>query len=386
MLTIEKVDLHLIEVRRNTGFPSQHVIVEMTTDHGIGWGEMSDLGHLPLYQFDLELLGRTLNDLLVGKDAENRLAIETSMARAFTDEGHMYSRSGLVRQGVDLAVIDAMGRHHGLPAATLLGGARRDSIEVCYPLFRGAAGDKLGHLETVAAKSADGFGLFRMYTGGDLDAERAFLEAFRSRYPTLRIKSFDFSNRLSWRESLRWTEVLAEAVEPELVESATPRDDYDGMRAFAKRSRWPHSEHVVSTTHAWRLVRHGAVDILNVSPYVLGGITPALRVAEFAAVAGVGVLIGTTQEMGIGTAAAAIVGAVAPSIDHPCDNVGPRLYVEDVLTTPIRYVEGRLMVPDGPGLGVDVDRERVRALGEGVRLGIGLSPAELVDRRVAAPG
>ena len=188
MLKIEKVDLHLIEVRRNTGFPSQHVIVELTTDHGIGWGEMSDLGHLPLYQFDLDLLGRTLNDLLAGRDAENRLAIESTMARAFTDEGHMYSRSGLVRQGVDLAVIDAVGRHHGLAATTLLGGARRDSLEVCYPLFRGAPGDALdGHLETVAAKSIEGFGLFRLYTGGDLAAERAFLEAFRTRYPAFRI-------------------------------------------------------------------------------------------------------------------------------------------------------------------------------------------------------
>ncbi len=94
MLKIEKVDLHLIEVRRNTGFPSQHVIVELTTDHGIGWGEMSDLGHLPLYQFDLDLLGRTLNDLLAGRDAENRLAIESAMARGFTDEGHCTAGRG----------------------------------------------------------------------------------------------------------------------------------------------------------------------------------------------------------------------------------------------------------------------------------------------------
>jgi L-alanine-DL-glutamate epimerase-like enolase superfamily enzyme len=387
MLTIARVDLHLIGVRRHTGFPSQHVIVELTTSHGTGWGEMSDLGHLPLYQFDLDLLGRTLNDLLVGKDAEDRLGIEAMMVRAFPDEGHMYSRSGLVRQGVDLAVIDAIGRYHGLPATTVLGGRRRDSVPVCYPLFRLAAGDLPDrHLETVATKSAEGFDLFRLYTGGDMAAERAFLEAFRSRHPALRIKSFDFSNVLPWRDALRWTAELAEIVDPELVESATPRDDLDGMRAFAKRSRWPHSEHVVSTSHAWRLVRFGAVDVLNVSPYVLGGITPALRVADFAAVARIGVLIGTTQEMGIGTAAAAVLGGVAPSIDHPCDNVGPRLYTADVVDPPICYENGHLMVPDGPGLGVTVDRERLRALGEGVRIGVGLSPRELVDRVVRPAG
>ena len=373
MLKIEKVDLHLIEVRRNTGFPSQHVIVELTTDHGIGWGEIDDLGHLPLYQFDLDLLGRTLNDLLAGRDAENRLAIESAMAREFTDEGHMYSRSGLVRQGVDLAVIDAVGRHHGLAATTLLGGARRDYLEVCYPLFRGAPGDALdGHLETVAAKSIEGFGLFRLYTGGDLAAERAFLEA---------------SNPLSGVP-----DQVIRLLEPADLAgvSALDRGARGGVRTGAGRERHP----------ARRLRRHAGVrETESVAAFGARRVDDAclatrppwcgrhpqrltvcprrhhpgeIRVAEFAAVAGVGVLIGTTQEMGIGTAAAAIVGAVAPTIDHPCDNVGPRLYVEDILTTPMRYSDGRLMVPEGPGLGVDVDRARVQALGNGVRLGAGL--------------
>lgn len=121
MLTIERVELHLVQVLRNTGFPTQHVIVELTTNRGPGWGEMSDLGHLPSYQFDLGLLERTLNELLRGMAVEERHAIEARMAAAFPDEGHMYSRSGLVRQGIDLAVIDALGRDRGLSAAAVLG-------------------------------------------------------------------------------------------------------------------------------------------------------------------------------------------------------------------------------------------------------------------------
>jgi muconate cycloisomerase len=383
MLTIERVDLHLVQVLRNTGFPSQHVIVELSTNHGAAWGEMSDLGHLPLYQFDLRFLTRTLNELLRGLDAEQRFAIDMRMTSAFPDEGHMYSRSGLVRQGVDLAIVDAIGRYRGLSAATVLGGSRRASIEVCYPLFRLGPGESPdAHLDAVASKVAEGFRLYRLYTGGDLAAERAFLERFRDRFPDCRIKSFDFSNRLDWRESLTWTEALAEVCDPHLVESATYRDDLDGMAAFARRSRWPHSEHVVSTSHAWRLVRHGAVDILNISPYVLGGLTPSLRVAEFAAVAGIGVLVGTTQELSVGTAAAAALGATAPRMDHPCDNVGPRLYVDDVVVSPVRYVDGRLEVPTGPGLGAEVDRERLRVLAAPDGIGVPLSSKELVDRRI----
>jgi muconate cycloisomerase len=385
VLTIERVALHLVQVRRNTGFPTQHVLVELVTANGVGWGEMSDLGHLPSYQFDLALLERTLGDLLRGLDARERHAIEARLARAFPDEGHMYSRSGLVRQGVDLAVIDIIGRDLGLPATAVLGGAIRDRAAVCYPLFRVGPGEPIDpYLATVADKVAEGFRLFRLYTGGDLAAERALLEGFRARFPDCRIKSFDFSNRLDWRVSLRWTEALAEVAEPELVESATRRDDLDGMRAFARGSRWPHSEHVVSTSHAWRLVRHGSVDILNISPYVLGGITPALRVADFAAIAGIGVLIGTTQELGVGTAAAAVLAGVVPRLDHPCDNVGPRLYLDDVVVDDRRYEEGHLLVPTSPGLGVEVDRERVASLGSGITLGLSMTADELIDRRVRA--
>lgn len=383
MLTIERVELHLVQVLRNTGFPTQHVIVELTTNRGPGWGEMSDLGHLPSYQFDLGLLERTLNELLRGMAVEERHAIEARMAAAFPDEGHMYSRSGLVRQGIDLAVIDALGRDRGLSAAAVLGGAVRPSVDVCYPIFRLTPGEAPEpHLDAIATQVAEGFRLFRLYTGGDLAAERAFLAGFGARFPDCRIKSFDFSNRLDWRASLAWTRALAEIADPELVESATRRDDLDGMLAFTRQSRWPHSEHVVSTSHAWRLVRHGGVDILNISPYVLGGLTPALRVADFAAVAGVGVLVGTTQELGVGTAAAAVLAGVAPRVDHPCDNVGPRLYVDDVVVDPERYADGRLLVPIGPGLGVEVDRARLERLKAGVTLGLPMSATETVDRRV----
>ena len=214
----------------------------------------------------------------------------------------MYSRSGLVRQGIDLAVIDAIGRDRGLSAATVLGGAVRPSVEVCYPVFRltpaesgpsriwtrsrpgstrasGSSGCTPGAISWPSAPSWPGSA-----------AGSRTRASSRSTSPTGSTGGRRSPGPRRWRRS----------ADPELVESATRRDDLDGMRAFAQHSRWPHSEHVVSTSHAWRLLRHGAVDILNLSPYVLGGLTPALRVADFAAVAGVGVLVGTTQEAGRG--------------------------------------------------------------------------------------
>ena len=61
----------------------------------------------------------------------------------YPDEGHMYSRSGLVRQGVELALHDCLGRADGVPVNPLLGGALRDRIAVCYPVFRLRTADQV---------------------------------------------------------------------------------------------------------------------------------------------------------------------------------------------------------------------------------------------------
>ncbi len=62
----------------------------------------------------------------------------------YPDEGHMYSRSGLVRQGVELGhPTTCLGRADGVPVNRLLGGALRDRIAVCYPVFRLRAADQV---------------------------------------------------------------------------------------------------------------------------------------------------------------------------------------------------------------------------------------------------
>ena len=76
----------------------------------------------------------------------------------------------------------------------------------------------------------------------------------------------------------------------------------------------------------------------------------------------IGCLIGTTQELSIGTAAQAHLAAAMPNLTHPSDPTGPLLYVEDVVQEPVRYVQGHLLVPQGIGLGVALDDEKLAEL------------------------
>jgi L-alanine-DL-glutamate epimerase-like enolase superfamily enzyme len=385
-MKIAQIRLFPISTPRQTGIANQHVIVRVETDSAaVGWGEMSDLSHLPMYQFDMPELERALNSLLKGADPRNLAKIEDDLLRFYPDEGHMYSRSGLVRQGIDLALHDLLARADGVPVYELLGGKLRDRVRVCYPVFRMRSVDEVApNLDRIEAKLAEGFDLIRVYTGANLKADAAFLRQFTDRFHgRVAIKSLDFSNLLDWRRSWRACEEFAALAEWTLVESVVPRADLDGLREFTRRSRWPVSEHVCHLQHGYQLLRHGHLDILNVSPYLLGGLRACLRLIALAESARASVLIGTTQELSLGTAAAAHLAAVARVLDYPADNTGPRLYTQDVVKAPVQYENSHLLVPEGPGLGVEVDEEKLARMTADSHWTFGTDLAGALDRTPA---
>lgn len=382
-MKIERVRLFPIATLRETGVTNQHVIVRLETADGlVGWGEMSDLSHVPLYQLDAAALENALGELLQNRDPRNIARIEDDLLRFFPDEGHVYSRSGLVRQGIELALHDLVSRAGGVPVFDLLGGKLRDRIKVCYPIFRMRSTSQVeANLERVQARLEEGFDLFRVYVGGHQEADELFLGQFTDRFKgRAAIKSLDFSNLLNWRRAWQAVERLAGLADFMLVESPAPPHDLEGLAEFRQRSRWPVSEHIYSLHHAWQLLRAGSVDILNISPYVLGGLRPCLRAIALAEAARASVLIGTTQELNLGTAAVAHLGAAARVLDYPCDSTGPRLYTSDVVSRSVQYEAGYLVVPDGPGLGVEVDETLLTELSQRSSWTLGVELTGLLDR------
>ncbi|MER3403996.1 MAG: muconate cycloisomerase, partial [Chloroflexota bacterium] len=63
-------------------------------------------------------------------------------------------------------------------------------------------------------------------------------------------------------------------------------------------------------------------------------------------------------------------------LDWPCDNTGPQLYTADVLQAPLRYEDGYLILPQGPGLGISVDELRVRSHAPDTPFPVRAHPAE----------
>jgi L-alanine-DL-glutamate epimerase-like enolase superfamily enzyme len=118
---------------------------------------------------------------------------------------------------------------------------------------------------------------------------------------------------------------------------------------------------------AWDVLRRGAADILNVYVSESGGPTRMRQTMDLCAIAGASVAVGSMPELAVGTAAAAHAAFSAPRLDHPSDVAGHLYHADDVVAHSLRVESGHLWPPAGPGLGVELDEERLDRYRVGVR-------------------
>ena len=265
-----------------------------------------------------------------------------------------------IAAGVEMAFYDLAGKALGTPVYNLLGGKVRDELEITYPIFQAKnLEDVPRYMEMIQELVDRGVTRFRYYVGVDLDADggvpgRVCATGSAS---GIHLKGLDFQGHLYWKDALNAYRALP-AVR---VRSGRKRQLGRGLRGHGRSAatcRRRRMEHIASYAQAMRMIKAGAVDIFNIT-HQSGGMWGAARLFALADAAGLKCLISTTQEMSIGTAAVAHLGATVPDLHYPGDPVGPLLYLEDVVVERIRYEGTSLIVPDGPGLGVVLDPARL---------------------------
>ena len=353
-----------VRSRRRTGSISVHLIIEVTTDVGlIGLGEMSDLDCYRMTLPDLDALSVAIDRVMVGFDPTRHAALHQMLHAqmpSYLVAANSYPPFTLTSQlaaALDSACYDLAGKAAGIPVCDLLGGRSRDELEMAYPLFP-ATGDEgvAQRLASVEELLALGVDCFRYYVGVDRDADDALLDALRSRFgPRIQLKGLDFQGRFYWKDAVAHYDRLKQ-YGVDLVESVSWHEDYEGMAEVRRRVDAAVSEHVSSYAQAMRLIRANAIDVFNVVHHS-GGLWGAQRLLGLADAAGLKALLGTTQELGIGTAAVAHLGASAAALHFTGDAVGPLLYLDDVVAQGVEYRGATLLVPQGPGLGVSLDPE-----------------------------
>ena len=356
-------------------------IIELKTHDGLtGIGEVSDIaprmdGPSPA------ALQEILCGVLIGGDLRAWRALYDGVDEALPKGWYPELRQ-LVLFGVEIAMLDLIGKVHRIPLYELLGGRCRQAASVSWVAYlRGDATleDELQALEReVFDQVGSGLKAFKLKVGEDheRDIERVRL-ARRIAGPSAYIK-VDASGYWEEDEAPSRLEDMAEAgadaCETPIRALSRPMSREDPARiegdaegiaeSLAKvrgSSPIPIIEHVADLGDVFltALIRHRAVDIVNVVPCQAGGLHRASRLIHAAETAGIPALLGSTIELGPGTAASVHLAVASASVSVPSDLVGPGLLEEDVCTTPFSLEGGELAPFEGSGLGIDLDEEKL---------------------------
>jgi muconate cycloisomerase len=164
-------------------------------------------------------------------------------------------------------------------------------------------------------------------------------------------------------EAVQTIDHLAE-FDPYFIEQPVPQGDHQGMAQVHGRVHFPiiADESVYTLCDAKNLAHAKAADVFSIYVGKAGGISRARAIAQFAQSVGLSCTVGSNLEMGIGSAAmihlAIATKGIHPEV-FPCDIIGPYFYEDDILTEPLPIQGGEARVTSRPGLGVELDEEKV---------------------------
>jgi muconate cycloisomerase len=287
---------------------------------------------------------------MVGADANRVSALMAQLNRGIRD-------NRFAKCAVETALFDALGHRTGLPVSELLGGRMRDRLPVAWTL---ASGD----------------------TGRDIDEAQRMLEARRHRIFKLKIGRKSVGEDLAHVAAIKkalgdqasvrvdvnmaWTELEARRGLAGLVDAGCElvEQPVASAEALARLTgRFPIAvmadESLMGPATAFALARAAGADVFAIKTEQSGGLQAAQQVAAIADAGQIELYGGTMLEGAVGTIASAHVFATFRNLQWGTELFGPLLLTEEILSTPLDYSDFHLAIPATPGLGIQLDEERV---------------------------
>ncbi|MFG1365055.1 muconate/chloromuconate family cycloisomerase [Xanthobacter versatilis] len=333
------------------------VLVNVSCSDGtVGVGEGTTIGGLSYGEESPEGIKLTIDTyiapLLLGADATRVAALMASVKRAV--KGNRFARCA-----VETALLDAHGRRLGVPVSEFFGGRQRDTLEVAWTL---ASGDTATDIEEAEAMlAARRHRIFKLKIGKrEVAADVAHVAAIKAALGDRASVRVDVNMAWSEHQARRGIAAL-EAAGVDLIEQPVSREQRGALARLTRRfdAAIMADEALQGPAEAMDLARDRAAGVFALKIAQSGGLFEAQRVAAIADAAGIELYGGTMLEGGIGTAASAQLCATLPTLTWGTELFGPLLLAEEILAMPLAYADFALIVPSTPGLGVELDMDRV---------------------------
>lgn len=314
------------------------------------------------------LVGLAVTDL----NGLRRLASET----VADGQGEMNREQLLPRVigAFEVALWDALGKVTNMRVCDLLGGQVRDRVPFAAYLFYKFAGhhgqpaDAWGEAlspETMVEQTRrmielHGFGSLKLKAGVlEPDAEIATLEALRDAFPSAPLR---IDPNGGWH--VHTTLDLLPRLEPLLEYLEDPTLGIPEMAVVQRATSLPLATNmcVVADSHLPPGVAQGAVKVILSDHHYWGGLQASRELARICEIWGLGLSMHSNSHLGISLMAMTHLAAATPNLTYACDTHYPWQEDEVVEGGRFTFENGSLAVPDGPGLGVTLDRDALARL------------------------
>jgi D-galactarolactone cycloisomerase len=345
------------------------MLVEIVTEDAIsGWGEAYGPARLTAPAVEL------LRDALIGKDATETESLWHMLYSMWRDHG----QKGVLIEAlsaVDIALWDIRGKAVGLPIHKLLGGPIRKTVKAyATGLYRRERTDHETYLREEAASYIEqGFCAVKLKIGFGVEHDAAMTRAVRDEIGTARLM-VDANHAWDAAAACRYARQV-EHCDVAWFEEPVPPEDIEGYLQVKSSTSIPVAGGECEYTRMGHreLLRRRAVDILQPDICAAGGISECKKIADMAWAFGVR-YVPHVWGTGIGIAASLQLLAVLPHSPLSLEPEEPMLEFDRtqhpirqaILETPIEAIQGVVTIPDGPGLGIEINRsvfERFRVGG-----------------------
>lgn len=371
-MKIAAVNTHLLEHRLETAFESAsmrfdrrvHVLVEIVCDDGTtGWGEC--LGPAR----PNAAVVAAYSQWLIGQDPLETEKHWAVLYNALRDQGQR-GLSITALSGIDIALWDIKGKHFGVPVSTLLGGKFRDSVRAyATGSFKRDGVDRVeDNALEVARYRAEGFHATKVKIGFDPQEDLRVVAAVREAAGPDMAIMIDGNHGYDAIEAIRVGNAAAQYGIDWFEEPVVPEQ----LAAYREvRAKQPIPVAGGETWHTrWGMrepIETRCVDIVQPDICGCGGFSEARRIADLAGLHGVRVV---PHVWGTAIQIAAALQFMAAMVPSPVRNnpIEPILefdrtfnpFRQAVVKSPIEHEAGVVTIPDGPGLGIEIDRDALR--------------------------
>ncbi len=335
---------------------ADNVLVRIEADQGIvGWGEAASAP---------TMTGETIASMmaavahmrpaLLGRAADDFANISAAMDAA------MYGNTG-AKAAIEIALHDLVARAMGQPLYAFFGAKRRDRIPLLAVI---GSTDEAADLREAEARWSAGYRAFKIKVGiapaeADAARTRAICRMLKARGEECLV-SADANQGFGVEEAVRYVTALGDCG-LDFFEQPVHAHDLAGMARVAAAGPVPigadegiHSLPDIERHHAHRVAG------VSLKAIKLGGLAAMAEACRLCDRLGMKVNISCkTGESSVGCAAALHLAATVPALAWGLTLTSQGL-AEDVAPEPLRMDGGHVLVPDRPGLGIDVDEQHLR--------------------------